>query len=103
MQVARALAIDPDILLMDEPFAALDALTKRHMQKELLVIWQRTGKTIVFVTHDIAESIMLSDRIVVMTRGVGVQRSARFRSICRGRAIRVNPPSANCSIGSRAF
>ncbi len=74
VQVARALAIDPDILLMDEPFAALDALTKRHMQKELLVIWQRTGKTIVFVTHDIAESIMLSDRIVVMTRGVGVQR-----------------------------
>ncbi|HEY0920722.1 ABC transporter ATP-binding protein [Devosia sp.] len=74
VQVARALAIDPDILLMDEPFAALDALTKRRMQQELLVIWQRTGKTIVFVTHDIAEAIVLSDRILVMTRGVGTER-----------------------------
>lgn len=74
VQVARALAIDPDILLMDEPFAALDALTKRHMQKELLVIWEQTRKTIVFVTHDIAEAIVLSDRIVVMTRGAGAQR-----------------------------
>lgn len=74
VQVARALAIDPDILLMDEPFAALDALTKRRMQKELLVIWERTGKTIVFVTHDIAEAVVLSDRIVVMTRGAGAER-----------------------------
>lgn len=74
VQVARALAINPDILLMDEPFAALDALTKRRMQKELLVIWERTGKTIVFVTHDIAEAIVLSDRIVVMTRGAGAER-----------------------------
>jgi NitT/TauT family transport system ATP-binding protein len=56
-------------LLMDEPFGALDALTRRHMHKVLLEIWQRTGKTIVFVTHDIAEAISLSDRIAVMSVG----------------------------------
>jgi len=69
LQIARALAVEPAILLMDEPFAALDALTRRRMQVELLQIWQSTGTTIVFVTHDIAESITLADRIAVMTVG----------------------------------
>lgn len=69
LQIARALAVEPEVLLMDEPFAALDALTRRHMHKVLLEIWQRTGKTIVFVTHDIAEAISLSDRIGVMSVG----------------------------------
>jgi NitT/TauT family transport system ATP-binding protein len=54
---------------MDEPFAALDALTRRHMHDVLLGIWRRTGKTIVFVTHDIAEAILLADRIAVMSVG----------------------------------
>ena len=69
LQIARALAIEPEILLMDEPFAALDALTRRRMHSFLLEIWEKTKKTIVFVTHDISESILLADRIAVMTVG----------------------------------
>ena len=69
LQIARALAVEPKVLLMDEPFAALDALTRRNMHKVLLDIWERTKKTIVFVTHDIAEAITLADRIAVMSTG----------------------------------
>jgi NitT/TauT family transport system ATP-binding protein len=69
LQIARALAVEPAVLLMDEPFAALDALTRRRMHSVLLEIWQRTGKTIVFVTHDIAEAIALGDRIGMMSVG----------------------------------
>ena len=64
--IARALAVDPDILLMDEPFAALDAITRARMGYQLLDIWQRTGKTVVFVTHAIDEAVLLSDEIHLM-------------------------------------
>lgn len=75
VNLARALAVDPKVLLMDEPFAALDAQTRTFMQLELLKIWQRTGKTVLFVTHLISEAILLSDRILVFSRRPGRVRS----------------------------
>lgn len=74
--VARALAVNPEILLMDEPFGALDAQTRNMMQKELLAIWEKTKKTIVFVTHSVDEAVFLADRIVVLS-----PRPGRVREI----------------------
>jgi nitrate/nitrite transport system ATP-binding protein len=67
--IARALAMEPKVLLMDEPFGALDALTRAHLQDELLKIVLRTHSTVVMVTHDVDEAVLLSDRIVMMTNG----------------------------------
>ena len=65
--IARALATSPEILLMDEPFSALDEFTREKLHEDLLRIWRKTNKTVVFVTHNIAESIFLSDRVVVLS------------------------------------
>ena len=72
--LARVLAFDPEVLLMDEPFGSLDAQTRETMQEELTRIWERTRKTIFFVTHDIDEAVYLGDRVVVLSA-----RPARLR------------------------
>jgi ABC-type nitrate/sulfonate/bicarbonate transport system ATPase subunit len=76
VEVARALAVNPDVLYLDEPFGALDSITRLTLRAELLRIWQAERKTILFVTHDIEESVQLADRVVVMS-----QRPATIRRI----------------------
>ena len=79
VNLARALAIDPDVLLMDEPFAALDAQTREIMQTELLRIWEQGRKTVLFVTHQIDEAVFLSDRVLVFARRPGrLQESVKI-------------------------
>ena len=73
--IARALAYNPSVLLMDEPFAALDALTRDEMQRLLVDVWRETKKTIVYVTHNVAEAVYLSDRIVVLTPHPGTVKA----------------------------
>jgi NitT/TauT family transport system ATP-binding protein len=68
-QLARALVLEPEVLLMDEPFAGLDAISKRIMQKELLRIWQQFRMTIVYITHDVSEAVLLGQKVAMMRRG----------------------------------
>jgi NitT/TauT family transport system ATP-binding protein len=84
--IARTLAIDPKILLMDEPFGALDAQTRSVMQSELLRIWQRTPKTVIFVTHDVQEAVYLAERVVVMSA-----RPGRVKAIVDAKFDRADP------------
>lgn len=82
VEIARALVANPDVLFMDEPFGALDFFTRLRMRSELVSIWKREKKTILFVTHDVEEALQLADRVVIMT-----QRPASIRTI-----VKVNLP-----------
>jgi NitT/TauT family transport system ATP-binding protein len=93
--LARVLAFNPKVLLMDEPFGALDAQTRELMQEELTRLWERTGKTIVFVTHDIEEAVYLGDRVVVLTARPGRIREEIPIGLPRPRSLEIKK-SARC-------
>ena len=98
VSIARAFANDPDILLMDEPFAALDEQNKFILQKELLNIWVETKKTVLFITHSIDEALLLSDRILLMSAQPGTIIDEKHIDLPRPRSmeqIRSNPRIAN--------
>jgi ABC-type nitrate/sulfonate/bicarbonate transport system ATPase subunit len=88
VSIARALSVDPRIILMDEPFSALDLNTRRRMRGEILEIWAKTRKTIVFVTHEIDEAAELADRIVVLSRKPTVVREVVTVATPRPRDVR---------------
>ena len=89
VNLARALAIDPDILLMDEPFSALDAQTREIMQTELMRIWEEGRKTVLFVTHQIDEAVFLSDRVLVLARRPGRIQETIDVALPRPRALAI--------------
>jgi len=89
VNLSRALAIDPDILLMDEPFSALDAQTREIMQTELMRIWEEGRKTVLFVTHQIDEAVFLSDRVLVLARRPGRIQETIDVALPRPRALAI--------------
>ena len=93
VNLARALAIEPDVLLMDEPFAALDAQTREIMQDELLRIWRETGNTVIFITHQIDEAIFLADRVLILAARPGRVQELLDVDIPRPRPLEVKRTS----------
>src|SRR5438034_9660640 len=83
--IARALAYNPAVLLMDEPFAALDALTREEMQRFLVDVWRETKKTVIYVTHNVAEAVYLADRVVIFSPHPGTVKAEVKVSLTRPR------------------
>jgi NitT/TauT family transport system ATP-binding protein len=103
VNLARALVMDPKILLMDEPFASLDAQTREAMQEELLRIWAQAKKTVLFVTHQIDEAIYLSDRVVVFSGRPGKVKEIIPVAIERPRPLRLKRESRFHAIEDRIW
>jgi NitT/TauT family transport system ATP-binding protein len=103
VNLARALAVDPEVLLLDEPFAALDAQTRETMQLELLRIWSATRKTAVFITHDIVEAIYLADRVIVFTARPGRVKEVLGVNLARPRDLRVKRDPRFLEIETRVW
>ncbi|MBU4424066.1 MAG: ATP-binding cassette domain-containing protein, partial [Gammaproteobacteria bacterium] len=101
--IARSLAYNPDLLLMDEPFAALDAQTREILQSELLRIWELHKKTIVFITHSLDEAIYLSDRIAVMTHRPGRIKAILDVPLPRPRAPEIRNSTAFVQLRQQAW
>jgi len=102
VSIARGMAMEPSILLMDEPFAALDALTRRKMQDELLQLWDDTHFTVLFVTHSIAEAIKIGSRILLLTPHPG-QVKAEINSLARGKQNSVDQKELEDKINAMLF
>ncbi len=101
--VARALAVDPRILLLDEPFAALDAQTREIMQRELLRIWSTQNKTVVFVTHQIDEAVYLSDRVIVLSARPGTVRAEISIDLPRPRDLSIKRTERFMELADRVW
>jgi NitT/TauT family transport system ATP-binding protein len=85
--IARTLALNPDLWLMDEPFGALDAQTRLTVQTEFIELWESEGKTVIFVTHDLEEAVLLADRVIVMTARPGRIKSDTIIDLPRPRVL----------------
>jgi NitT/TauT family transport system ATP-binding protein len=101
VSIARALAFEPKLLLMDEPFGALDEITRDHLNEQLLRLWERTGKTVVFVTHSISEAVFLSNRIVVMSPRPGRIIEVIDSRLPAGRGLDVRESPAFAEVAQR--
>ena len=99
--IARALSFDPALLLMDEPFGALDEIVRDHLNEQLLELWAKTGKTVIFVTHSIPEAVFLSTRIVVMSPRPGKIHDVIVSDLPRKRTLDIRETPAFLNIAHR--
>src|SRR5205085_1228718 len=98
INLARGLCVETDVLLLDEPFAALDEQTRMVLGEDLSILLARTGKTIVFVTHSLSEAVFLADRIVVMTARPGKVKASMGEGASSSEAFFEKPPSPSCAL-----
>lgn len=103
VSIARALANDPEVLLMDEPLGALDAQTRLMLQEELLRLWEETGKTIVYITHSLEEAVLLSGRVVVMTAHPGTVKRVVDIDLPRPRSIETTATARFAELSGRLW